>query len=558
MPPIRSQRSRNSTEQEGRILLAIQAFKNQEISSIREVARRFEIPRTTLQRRLTGDTFRPETRANNHKLTESEEESLQKWILSMDSRGAAPRPSFVREMANLLLQQRGTTPVPSVGENWVTKFIKRHPLLSSRFSKRYNYERAKCEDPKIIGEWFDLVQRTILQFGIDPDDVYNFDETGFAMGLIATAKVIIRAEYYGRRSLLQPRNRKWVTTIECTNASGWALPPCIIFRGKTFIESWFDGLPENWRFEVSPNGWTSDEIGLRWLQRLFIPSTLSRTKGRYRLLVLDGHGSHLTPKFDEICEQNNIIPICMPPHSSHLLQPLDIGCFAVLKRAYGRLVESKMRIGINHIDKLEFLEAYPLARIEAFKSETIKNSFSAAGLVPFSPDRVLSKLNIQLRTPTPPPSRGSESSRNFTPKTPFTEKELRRQALSIKALLRTRSRSPPSPSDRALNQLVKGFRLTMQGAILLAKENKELRAANEKQKQKRTRSRRQIPAEEGLSVQEASALIMQQQEATEGPPSGSGIPQESAIQPRTRRPRGCGICRLPGHRRETCPDRQVS
>ena len=202
----------------------------------------------------------------------------------------------------------------------------------------------------------------------------------------------------------------------------------------------------------------------------------------------------------------------MPPHSSHLLQPLDIGCFAVLKRAYGRMVEIKMRSGINHIDKLDFLEAYPLARIEAFKSETIKNSFGAAGLVPFDPERVISKLNIRLRTPTPPASRGSESSRNFTPKTPFTEKKLRRQASSIKALLRTRSRSPPSPSDRALNQLVKGFRLIMQGAILLAKENKELRAANEKQKQKRARSRRQIPAEEGLSVQEASALIMQQQE----------------------------------------------
>jgi hypothetical protein len=97
--------------------------------------------------------------------------------------------------------------------------------------------------------------------------------------------------------------------------------------------------------------------------------------------------------------------------------------------------------------------------------------------------------------------------RNFTPRKPATEKGLRRQASSIKALLCTRSRSPPSPSDRALNQLVKGFRLTMQGAILLAKENTDLRAANEKQKQKRARSRRQIPAEEGLSVQEASQLI---------------------------------------------------
>ena len=159
----------------------------------------------------------------------------------MDLRGAAPRPSTVREMANLLLEQRGTTPVISVGEKWVYNFVTRHPLISSRFSRRYNYERTKCEDPKIIREWFDLIQKTILQFGIHPDNVYNFDETCFVMGLTATA----RSEFYGRRSLLQPRNREWVTTIECTNASGWALPPCIIFKGKVFIESWFDSLPDD-------------------------------------------------------------------------------------------------------------------------------------------------------------------------------------------------------------------------------------------------------------------------------------------------------------------------
>jgi hypothetical protein len=346
---------------------------------------------------------------------------------------------MVREMANLLLAYRETTPVVTVGENWVINFVKRHPDLKYRFSRRYNYERAKCEDPKIIGEWFNLVQKTISEFGIDPDDIYNFDETGFAMGLTATAKVITRAEYYGRRSLLQPGNREWVTAVECTNALGWALPPCVIFKGKVFIQSWFDNLPNDWRFEVSLNGWTTDEISLRWLTKLFIPLTFSRLKGRYRLLVLDGHGSHLTPKFDKLCEENNIIPICMPVHSSHLLQPLDIGCFAVLKRAYGRMVETKMRNGINFIDKLDFLEAYPSARIKAFGSDTIINSFGAAGLVPFCPDRVILKLDIYLRTPTPPPSRGSDSSRNYTPKTPFTEKQLRRQALAIKALLRTRS-----------------------------------------------------------------------------------------------------------------------
>ena len=164
------------------------------------------------------------------------------------------------------------------------------------------------------------------------------------------------------------------------------------------------------------------------------------------------------------------------------------------------MIETKIQNRINHINKLDFLKAYPFVRIEAFKSETIKNSFVTASLVLFIPDQVISKLNIRLRIPTPPASRGSKSSRNFTPKTPFTEKDLQRQASSIKALLRTRSRSPPSPSDRILNQLVKGFCLTIQGAILLTNENKELRAANKKQKQKRARSRRQIPTDTGLTV----------------------------------------------------------
>ena len=208
-------------------------------------ARRFNVPRSTLRRRLHGLQNRATSRANSHKLTETEEETLRKWILDLDDRGAAPRPSTVREIANILLAARGNTPVETVGEKWVYNFVKRNPELSTRFSRRYNYERAKCEDPKIISEWFTLVQKTILSYGIDPDDIYNFDETGFAMGLTATAKVITRAEYYGRRSLLQPGNREWVTTIECINASGWALPPCVIFKGKVFIESWFDSLPND-------------------------------------------------------------------------------------------------------------------------------------------------------------------------------------------------------------------------------------------------------------------------------------------------------------------------
>ena len=265
------------------------------------------------------------------------------------------------------------------------------------------------------------------------------------MGLIATAKVVTRAEYYGRRALLQPGNREWVTAIETVSASGFILPPCIIFKGKVYIESWFDNLPKDWRFEVSQNGWTTNEIGLRWLKKLFIPATTTRTKGKFRLLILDGHDSHLTPQFDRICAEILIIPLFMPAHSSHLLQPLGIGCFAVLKRSYGSLVENQARTGYNHIDKLDFLASYPQARTEAFKPETIQNSFAAAGLVPINPDRVLSKLNISLRTSTPQGRRPSSRSSIFSPKTPRTVLQLEKQASSLKALLKQRSKSLPTP-----------------------------------------------------------------------------------------------------------------
>jgi predicted HTH domain antitoxin len=199
MPPVRSQKRQNLTEQEGRILLAIQALKKQENLSIREAARIYDIPNSTLHHRVKGRENRVELRANSFKLTEIEENSLKKWIISMDIRGAAPRPSMVQEMANLLLMTRGTTLIQTVGKNWVSNYLKRHPEIDSRFSRRYDYKRAKCEDPKIIKEWFNLVQKTILENGIHEDDIYNFDETGFAMGLTATAKVITRADTGGRR-----------------------------------------------------------------------------------------------------------------------------------------------------------------------------------------------------------------------------------------------------------------------------------------------------------------------------------------------------------------------
>ncbi|EED18825.1 conserved hypothetical protein [Talaromyces stipitatus ATCC 10500] len=188
MPPIRKKDPLKSAQNEGKIELAISDLKNGRIRSIREAARIYTIPRTTLQDRLHGVPFQHAIRASNHKLTQFEEESLVKWVLDLTRRGLPPRHFLVRDMANYFLSQRGDQ---RVGDKWVYNLVQRRPEIESKFSQKYNYERAKCEDSKIIQGHFDRVRDIISEYGILPEDIYNFDETGFAMGLCATAKISI-------------------------------------------------------------------------------------------------------------------------------------------------------------------------------------------------------------------------------------------------------------------------------------------------------------------------------------------------------------------------------
>jgi hypothetical protein len=92
----------------------------------------------------------------------------------------------------------------------------------------------------------------------------------------------------------------------------------------------------------------------------------------------------------------------MPPHSSHLLQPLDVVPYLLLKRYYGDGISLLARSRIRHIDKETFLLAFKAAFEKTFTPENIRAGFRGAGLAPHDPKVVLSKLDIQLRTPTPP------------------------------------------------------------------------------------------------------------------------------------------------------------
>ena len=180
--------------QENRMQMAISAYKNKKIKSILKAAEIFGVSEATLRRRLKGNKSRAETRASGHKLTALEEEVLVKSLLDADKRGFSIRPEYLRGMAQILLRDRTQDSTAALGVNWAYSFTKRRPELRTRYNRRITYQRAKQEDPKVIRQWFETVHKAIEEHGIHEDDIWNFDETGFAMGLCTASKVITAVE----------------------------------------------------------------------------------------------------------------------------------------------------------------------------------------------------------------------------------------------------------------------------------------------------------------------------------------------------------------------------
>ncbi|KAF4443607.1 hypothetical protein F53441_11390 [Fusarium austroafricanum] len=147
-------------------------------------------------------------------------------------------------------------------------------------------------------------------YGIRSDDIWNFDGTGFMMGIIMAGMVVTGSERQGRLKSLQPGNREWITVIQAINAEGQASAPFIVSAGQYHLANWYRecDLPGDWVIATSQNGWTNNELGLEWLKH-FNRSSAKRSNSRYRLLILDGHESHHSADFERYCNENKIITL---------------------------------------------------------------------------------------------------------------------------------------------------------------------------------------------------------------------------------------------------------
>jgi hypothetical protein len=140
------------------------------------------------------------------------------------------------------------------------------------------------------------------------------------------------------KAYIQDGNREWITLLACICADGSALAPALIYKSaaSSIQDTWLQAMrPEDQVYiSSSPSGWTNNDMGLSWLKQVFDRSTKEKAGRSYRLLIHDGHGSHLTMDSIEYCDRNRILLAVYPPRSTYALQPLDVVMFKPFSSAY--------------------------------------------------------------------------------------------------------------------------------------------------------------------------------------------------------------------------------
>ena len=238
---------------------------------------------------------------------------------------------MITDCANAILRRSHPAdldgPPPQVSQHWARRFLERHPEYLVRKQRVQEIDRKNAQDPDIIQEWLQKFKTIRDKYEIPPQDIYNFDESGFRIGVGRNQWIVTRI-YDRTLSLGSNTNRESVTICETISGDGCVLPPIVIVSGVIHQEQWFTttGIDDDTLLAVSDTGYSNDILSLEWLKH-FERLSAQRQHGLYRLLLLDRYGSHCTKEFLDFCDNHGIIPFCLPPHTTHILQPLDVVVF---------------------------------------------------------------------------------------------------------------------------------------------------------------------------------------------------------------------------------------
>jgi len=401
-PNIKSKKEKKSGVNEDDIIAAL-AYRYREGTSFRTLALLFNIPSSTLADRTRGGLSWKESHVHQQRLTPAMEKALVAWCKQLDDWGFPPRMDLQLAMAKALAQQwadeEEDPTLAGLGKRWVGNFLKRHPELAATYGTQLDRQRAYTSHLPTLRHYFQKLEQVIWKYGLKPEDIFNMDKKGFIIGRSSRAKVVCRA---GRRParVTQDGTQEMLTVVECCCAAGYVVPSFVIYKGTAQYMGWYSETNDlDVMFTCSPNGWTDNELGLEWLYH-FDRCTKNRKGGSStRLLIVDGHLSHLTLEFIQYAIDNNIQLLCFPPHTTYLLQPLHVGLFAPLQKYYGKAADDHIWDTRTGILKGTFWKLYRTARRQAYTKKNIASAFCATGIYPFNP-AAIAKMIVGVN-PTP-------------------------------------------------------------------------------------------------------------------------------------------------------------
>lgn len=490
---------------EKRILDACTAAQSQKKQNISALARQFDVPYYRLRARIQGRATRSTRPISTKTLNNVQEKALIRWIRQLDNLYRPPTAGMIEQSANQILQRNTIDGPPrTVDKNWVYRFIKRLPSEFQLIQQKpKDKNRLDAEEVGVLQHWYDCLEPIVKQ--IPPKNIYNFDETGFQLGQGKSQKVVTTMPVRAARGNPSKEMGELISAIECIAADGFVLPPYFIFKGVHHLERWYDAdIPHEYRIALSPKGYTSDKISLDWIQHFHRHTKCRISKKEVRLLLFDGHESHLTYEFLQFCGQHYIVPYCFPPHTTHLVQPLDGQPFQAYKHFYRKRNNELASRGAEMDDKSDFLKQIHSIRTETFKQRTIRHAFEKRGIYPLNSEPVLKPLNKALEsapelqiitTPSPPPSSSSP---------PSTIRGLRRSISKAQSFID----NSPELNQSFVRRLNRVFQSSLETTELAAQLKDDLQQHLRYQKpQNRRKSQRRVRYNGPLTVYDAKRHI---------------------------------------------------
>ena len=294
--------------------------------SVRRAAEEFSVPKSTLHDHLAGKVVAIGHSGPPKYLTDEEEEELEEILAGCASVGFARSQQQVLELVQEVVNRKGY--MVRVSHGWWDSFRRRHPNLTLRTASPLSYARVMGSDPAVIGKYFDLLERTLSDNRLldKPSQIFNLDETG--MPLNPSPPHLVATRGMKNPSAVGSGDKSQITVLACCSASGYVLPPFVILDRLSLTQDFTVGEVPGTVYGLSKKGWIDGELFEMWFVRHFLTHA---PPVRPILLLMDGHSSHYQPAAIQRAAEEGVIMFLLPPHTSHLTQPLDKGCFGPLK-----------------------------------------------------------------------------------------------------------------------------------------------------------------------------------------------------------------------------------